>query len=292
MSKAKEQPKSQSLQSYDPTDYARFPMFLLGTGRCGSTLLQKILNSVDNVMIYGEHGGFLRQIAEAYFLNLEDKKIEKYIMSENVAGEDPLSVFESLKDPQLWSAWANSYNRETVKNNFRDFIESFFNPISLGRKMHWGFKEIRYGLGDRVLEMLADLYPKGRFVFIVRHPVEVVASKIAARMSDGIETDAHSWVEQNSYFLNFYRLNKKRSRVFHYEDLITNNNPKLKQLFDWLGFSLTDKQIKIIEVTKPSYQGRPRPVRLTDDQIDKINKIAEDLRKALNYETNFPLRDR
>jgi hypothetical protein len=283
MNEVDEQSKNESLEGYGPTDYARFPIFLLGTGRCGSTLLQKILNSVDNVMIYGEHGGFLRQIAEAYFLNLEDKKIEKYIMSQNVAGEDPTSVFESLKDPQLWSAWTNWYNQETVKNNFRDFIESFFNPISLGRKVHWGFKEIRYGLSDRVLEMLADLYPNGRFVFIFRHPVDVVASKISARMSDGIETDAHSWVDQNSYFLDFYRLNKERSRIVRYEDLIGDNSPQLDLLSDWLGFSLTDKKTNIIELTKPSYHGRPRPVRLTDDQIDEINKITKELRKALDY---------
>jgi hypothetical protein len=283
MSGAKEQPKNQSLEGCDPTDHAGFPIFLLGTGRCGSTLLQKILNSVDNIVIYGEHGGFLRQIAEAYFLNLEDRKIEKYIMSQNVAGEDPISVLESLKDPQLWSAWTNWYNRETVKNNFRDFIDSFFNPISLGGKLHWGFKEIRYGQNDRVLEMLADLYPNGRFIFMVRHPVEVVASKIAARMSDGIEIDAHRWVEQNSHFLNFYKQNKERSTVFHYEDLISKNNPQLKQLFDWLGFPLTDKQTNIIEATKPSYQGRPRPARLTDDQIYEVNEITKELRKALDY---------
>ena len=115
MSEVKEQPQPQSLEGCVPTDLARLPIFLLGTGRCGSTLLQKILNSVDNVMIYKKHGGFLRQIAEAYFLNLEDKKIEKYIMSQNVEGENPKYVFEKLKDLQLWSAWTNWYNRETVR---------------------------------------------------------------------------------------------------------------------------------------------------------------------------------
>jgi hypothetical protein len=283
MSGAKEKPKNEPLEGYDPKDYAKFPIFLLGTGRCGSTLLQKILNSVDNVMIYGEHGGFLRQIAEAYFLNLEDKKIEKYIMSQNVAGEDPTIVFERLKDPQLWSAWMNWYNRETVKKNFRDFTESFFNPIALGRKVHWGFKEIRYGLNDRVLEMLSDLYPKGRFIFMVRNPLEVVASKISARMSEGLETDVQSWVEQNTNFLDFYRLNREKSRIVRYEDLIGSNSPQLKQLFDWLGFSLTAKQTNIMELTKPSYHGRPRPVRLADDQIAKINKITTALREELDY---------
>ena len=283
MNEVEEQPKNESLEGYDPADYAKFPIFQLGTGRCGSTLMQKILNSVEDVTIYGEHGGFLRQIAEAYFLNLEDKKIAKYIMSQNIAGEDPNSVSESLKNPQLWSAWTNWYNRETVKNNFRDFIESFFNPISLGRKVHWGFKEIRYGLNDRVLEMLADLYPNGRFIFVVRNPVEVVASKISARMSAGIDADAHSWAEQNSCFLDFYRRNKERSKIFRYEDLTSSHGPQLNQLFDWLGFSLTDKQMYIIEITRPSYHGRPRPVRLTDSQIDEINNITKELRKELDY---------
>jgi len=283
MNEVDEQPKNEPLEVYDPKDYAKFPIFLLGSGRCGSTLLQKILNSIDNVTIYGEHGGFLRQIAEAYFLNLEDKKIEKYIMNQNVPGEDPTSVIESLKDPQLWTAWMNWYNRETVKKNFRDFTESFFNPIALGRKVHWGFKEIRYGLNDRVLEMLADLYPKGRFIFIVRNPAEVVASKISARMSEGLETDVESWVNQNTNFLDFYRLNKEKSRTVRYEDLIGSNSPQLEQLFDWLGFSLTDKQTNIVKLTKPSYHGRPRPVKLTDSQIDGINKITKKLRKELGY---------
>jgi hypothetical protein len=283
MTQIKQQPKEESREDHYPANDAEFPIFLLGTGRCGSTLLQKILNSVDNVAIYGEHGGFLKQIAAAYFLNLEDKMIEKYIMSQNAAGKDPISVFETLKNPQLWSAWTNWYNRETVGSNFRDFIESFFNPISLEQKVHWGFKEIRYGLDDRVPEMLADLYPDGRFVFIVRHPVDVIASKISARASDGIKADAHTWVAQNASFLNFCRLNSERSKIVHYEELISNNSKELSQLFDWLGFSLSDRQKDIIETTKPRYKGRPRPAKLTHDEVNSIQKITQELRNELGY---------
>ena len=283
MPQVKQQPKDESREDHYPQPEAKFPIFLLGTGRCGSTLLQKILNSVDNAMIYGEHGGFLKHVAAAYFLNLEDKMIEKYIMSQNVAGEEPISVFETLKNPQLWSAWTNWYNQETVRNNFRDFIESFFNPISLEQKVHWGFKEIRYGLDDRVPEMLADLYPDGRFVFIVRHPLDVIASKISARASDGIEADAHTWVAQNTYFLHFSRENSESSRIVHYEELISNDSQQLSQLFDWLGFSLSDEQRDIIETTKPSYKGRPRPAKLTDDEVNNISKITQEIRKELGY---------
>ena len=283
MTHIKQQPEGDSLEDHYPANDAEFPIFLLGTGRCGSTLLQKMLNSVDNVAIYGEHGGFLKQIAAAYFLNLEDKMIEKYIMSQNVAGKDPLSVFEILKNPQLWSAWTNWYNRRTVKDNFRDFIESFFNPVSLKQKVHWGFKEIRYGLDDRVPEMLADLYPDARFVFIVRHPVDVIASKISARASDGIEADAHTWVAQNTSFLHFCGVNSEKSKIVHYEELISNNSKELSQLFDWLGFSLSDRQKDIIETTKPRYKGRPRPAKLTHDEVNSIHKITQEVRNELGY---------
>ena len=283
MTRVKQKPKKESLEDYSSQSEKEFPIFLLGTGRCGSTLLQKILNSVENVMIYGEHGGFLKQVAAAYFLNLEDKMIEKYIMSQNVAGKDPHSVFETLKDPQLWSAWTNWYNQETVKDNFRDFIESFFNPVSLKQKVHWGFKEIRYGLNDRVLEMLADLYPDGRFVFIVRHPVEVIASKISARASEGIEPDAHTWLAQNTSFLTFFRENRERSRIVCYEELISKDGQQLSQLFDWLGFSLSDEQRNIIDSTKPRYKGRPRPAKLSDDEINTINSITQEMREELGY---------
>ncbi|MGD8313507.1 MAG: sulfotransferase [Syntrophobacterales bacterium] len=283
MPQIKQQPKDESREDRSsPTD-ANFPIFLLGTGRCGSTLLQKILNSVENIMIYGEHGGFLKDVAKAYFLNLEDKMIEKYIMSQNVAGKDPHSVFETLKNPQLWSAWTNWYNQETVKNNFRDFIESFFNPGSLKQKVHWGFKEIRYGLNDRVPEMLADLYPNGRFVFIVRHPVDVIASKISARASKGIEADSHTWVVQNTSFFNFSSENSARGKIVRYEELINNNSKELTQLFDWLGFSFSDRQKNIIETTRPRYKGRPRPAELTADEVHSIKKITQEMRDELGY---------
>ena len=65
-------------------DRQKSPIFLLGTHRSGTTLLQRIVNSSEDALIWGEHGGFLSQIAEAYFLNFEDssnKLISFYVYS-------------------------------------------------------------------------------------------------------------------------------------------------------------------------------------------------------------------
>ena len=279
----RELPADKFLKKDHPRKRGKFPIFILGTGRCGSTLLQKIINSVDDAMIYGEHGGFLKEIAKAYFINLENEKIQKYIMAKNISAKDPASVLEILKNPRLWSAWTNWYNKEAIRDNFRSFIESFFNPGSLKHKMYWGFKEIRYGPGDRVMEMLSDLYPEARFIFIIRHPVDVVASKISVRMSDGIEADAHKWAEQNAFFLSFGRKNSRRSIIVRYEDLINKDGLQLKQLFDWLGFSASDRQSNIIESTRPDEAEGPKRERLDAEVIVKIEKITQDLRLELGY---------
>ena len=45
----------------------RPPILLLGSGRCGSTLLQRVLNSSPEITVWGEHAGFLTSIAQSYF---------------------------------------------------------------------------------------------------------------------------------------------------------------------------------------------------------------------------------
>jgi hypothetical protein len=83
--------------------------------------------------------------------------------------------------------------------------------------------------------------------------------------------------------LDFFRENSERSRVVCYEEIIGNNSKQLSQLFDWLGFALSDEQRDIIETTKPSYKGRPQPAKLTHDEVSSINKITQEIRNELGY---------
>ena len=42
------------------------PIFLFGSGRSGTTLVHRLLNSVDGVYLWGEQGRFIKHMAEAY----------------------------------------------------------------------------------------------------------------------------------------------------------------------------------------------------------------------------------
>ena len=150
------------------TPPAAHPLFVLGGHRGGTTLLQRLLNSYDDVAVWGEHEGVLTPIADAYF-----------------RGADSAALFSNVRasprasDPrQDWQAWMSAVDRDAWDASFRRLVTSLFLPADADHVRHWGFKEIRYGTtpGDRAIELLARLFPDARFAFIVRNPFNMLAS--------------------------------------------------------------------------------------------------------------------
>ncbi len=278
------------------------PIFLLGTHRSGTTLLQRILNSSEDVVIWGEHGGFLSQVAEAYFFNFEDKTILHNIPKYNNPLHTPRATLRELKNPKSWPAWCNWYSQKELRDIFRSFIENFFNPPDLKKNVFWGFKEIKYGQGCRTLEMLSDLYPNAKFIFIIRNPIDIVAAHyfkhLKKRSGLGnqltisqakelkkdceftMEQEAEAWRKQNNYFMDFKEKNSHKSFLVVYEDLIS--EPSIAEsVLKWLGVSYsTDKIFEILQMkegrgeTVKAGEGKPRSI-LTNNEIDKIIRITK-----------------
>ena len=264
-----------------------FPIFLLGSGRSGTTLLQRILNSADDVLIWGEHGGFLKQIAEAYFQNQTDKEIDKQIFVQNPVAKDPSLDFNALKLRKIGYSWMNWYGRNEIDVNFRGLIDSFFNPEGMARS-HWGFKEIRYGLEDRVMEMLAALYPEARFVFIVRNPIDVVASQVVMGWYGDAQHLAKSWANQNRAILDFCHTHEERSHLVRFEELIAPDSSAIPNLFDWLGFTATQKQREILAMEegvwkKTRKDGKSHGEMFSAWQRRKVLRIVRAQKRALGY---------
>jgi hypothetical protein len=146
-------------------------VFVLGAARTGTTLLQRLLNAYEDVLVWGEHEGFLEPVATGLFRALESRNIF-----------DPSKrVTDAVRDSrpgERWQAWMNWGEPEDWKDAFRAFLERLFVPDGLPGKRWWGFKEIRYmaNPADRTLDLLRELYPDALFAFIVRHPLNAIAS--------------------------------------------------------------------------------------------------------------------
>ena len=143
------------------------PLFVLGGHRGGTTLLQRLLNSYDDVTIWGEHEGVLTPIAEAYFRGADSKAMFADVRASGAS------------DPQRdWQAWMSAVDRNAWDASFHRLVTSLFLPASSDGLRYWGFKEIRYGTtpGDRAVDLLAKLFPDARFVFLMRNPFNMLAS--------------------------------------------------------------------------------------------------------------------
>jgi hypothetical protein len=220
------------------------PLFLIGSARSGTTLLQRVLNSAKGNYIFGEHGGFLKQIAESYNL------FGKEDIAKNIDFKTG-NIQNHVKDPRKWVAWSNKFDKEDLKNYYKNFIINFFRPDATDVG-YWGFKEIRYcDANNNVLKFLLELFPEAKFVFIVRNPFDVLKSQIQVfdnNERNNFRNRVNDWKNRNRLFLEFLKDEKENCFLIKYEDLIDKNSPSLKDLFLFLGLDFTKDQTDVLDL--------------------------------------------
>jgi hypothetical protein len=203
------------------------PVVLVGSGRCGSTLLQSILNTNPCFLIWGEHNGFLRHVAAAYFACAHSPLPR----DENLSAAERM---DGLRDIDRWAGWDNLNGKSEFRERFRHFIRGFFvEPEAV--HLRWGFKEIRYlhGTNDQTLRLMFECFPEMRLIVLVRAPEPTIFSILSrwtySRRRDGnIDTQeldcrimavADRWVTQYQQLHSFCVANSSKCLQIRYEDL-------------------------------------------------------------------------
>lgn len=143
------------------------PVFLLaGGGRTGSTLIQRLMISSGEVMIWGEHGGIilpqLRRLLYQTRAWFEKANSRTHLADFSKGGH---------------AAWIPNINpgEPYMLAGCRAFLEQSLGAAArdLGYP-RWGFKEIRYGADE--VRLLQALFPRAGFVFLVRNPASCLRS--------------------------------------------------------------------------------------------------------------------
>jgi Sulfotransferase family len=268
------------------------PVLLAGSGRCGSTLLQSVLNTNKEFLIWGEHNGFLRQVAAAYYE-------AKHPRFPDRSGASATRRIKLLRDTKRWPAWDNLCGEAEFLEHFRTFIRSFFaDPAE--RSTRWGFKEIRYAQSsdDFTLKLMFELFPQTRLIVLVREPKATIFSVVSHWMfADQRQGDienreldakilgaAHSW---NMQYLNLNSLSQAHASnclSLHYEDL-GNPKPYLK-LARFLETSGFDFQSVVAQV-KDASNKTDRTALLVRQRMQElqpeIDAATEAARAAYGY---------
>jgi hypothetical protein len=234
------------------------PVVLAGSGRCGSTLLQSILNTNKEFLIWGEHNGFLRQVAAAYYEGQHQRFPDR-------SGISTTRRIKRLRDTTRWPAWDNLCGEAEFQEHFRTFVRSFFaHPTEPSTR--WGFKEIRYARNskDFALKLMFELFPETRLIVLVREPQATIFSVVshwvfADQRKGDIENQeldskilgaAHSWNVQYVHLNSLLHAHASNCLLLHYEHL---GNPKsYQQLARFLGTSGFDFRSVVADVKDPS----------------------------------------
>ncbi|MBW2269957.1 MAG: sulfotransferase [Deltaproteobacteria bacterium] len=140
------------------------PIFVFGSGwRCGSTLVQRLLCSHPDVRVWGESRDLVEHLMHGW---------------ETVEGLQTLSSKnqENLEREghQGWIAVLNP-GFDHFERGMRELLRRYLaEPARAEGRPRWGFKEVRCDAA--AARWLAHLFPEARFLFLVRHPQDCVAS--------------------------------------------------------------------------------------------------------------------
>lgn len=221
------------------------PIAIISSGRSGSTLLQRIINSNDEFLISGEHGGLLAPLSKMWKMNTEDPDIIKFIGQR----QKTVNEFESnLRNIQSWPAWECGFTQEDIQEKIKSIIEIMFNK---NHKKTWGFKEIRYSKDDFVCEMIYSIYPSSRIIFLIRNPFHIIRSHFTTFHTNFLEkalsgnTEFSKRVEVlfenlcvdiSKQLKNFNQNQHACNSIFlRYEDIANGMDGVFKKLEEFLG---------------------------------------------------------
>jgi hypothetical protein len=143
----------------------RAPLLVLAAGqRCGSTLVQRLLSSHPQVLIWGEHAGQLRQL-----LAIGDR-----LRTWTTDFGDPGRLGFARSGYQSFMANMTP-EADRIDRATRAYLEQLFaRPAQEAGRPIWGFKEVRYGLLEA--NAVRRLFPDCRVLHIVRDPRDVLRS--------------------------------------------------------------------------------------------------------------------
>ncbi|WP_421890629.1 sulfotransferase family protein [Marinoscillum sp.] len=258
------------------TGLAEQPFFVLGSGRNGSTLLNRMLN---------QHSGLFLP-SEQYFLG---NSIIKYKLYNFLIWRDLMKVIAGELMPvtgsHTWDFGAeeifvelNGANDKSLQN----VLDAIFRTYGLKNKVAFSQWGDTTPLNTYYIPELVSVFPKARFIFLLRDGRDVVASykrggeAYLGKLAEPQQAAIH-WV----HAVKEYQKLQKQTEVLliRYEDLVTQPEVELMKVCDHLGVAYEPNILSYHHraPTAPMYQEPQHAKILKPVDASSIGSWKDDL---------------
>ena len=207
------------------------PIFILGYPRSGTSLLRSLINSHEEIVIPPECG-FIEWLNPKFKNTIDVKKfVEQLMDTKKIEGwglnKKELEKYILSSSPQTYQQLC--------------YLTYKFYGESLGKNVkYWGDKNNYY---IEHLDELGELFPKAKYIWLVRNPKDVVASQINVmklreskykpNFSSDILELVTQWLKSNKNISKFLR--SKPYYFLTYEKLLTSPEKQMSNVFDFIG---------------------------------------------------------
>lgn len=236
------------------------PIFLLSLPRSGSTLLQRVLAADEEISTAPEPWVLLPQI---YALR-ESGAFAEY---GHVPAARAISAFaRSLPDGEA------DYFEEV-----RTFVLNLYGKASTGAGRYFLDKTPRYYF---IADDLFRVFPEGKFIFLWRDPLAVVASIVETwgRGKWNLERWRHDLFDGVPALVGTYERHAERSAALRFEDLVSDPERSLRMLSDYLDIPYNPSIITAfadvrLDARMGDKRGTARYGTLSTDPLDKWKSV-------------------
>jgi hypothetical protein len=209
-------------------------------GRSSSTALQRILNSSEEIFIFGEHHGIIENLVNCYFSASE--------FNHETRAKELNKLIDCFKTKQHTSFYANATNdTRPIGEEIKKLIVNLLKPPLEYSRI--GYKEINI-TSQLSLLRIQKFFPNSHFIFLFRNPLLQWGSVGFLKSFWDYSQSLNTFLEEYERIANIY-LNTCLERAFFVEDISLKDREKVQKITKKVNLSNFDSSLigKIISST-------------------------------------------
>lgn len=218
------------------------PFFIVGSGRSGNTLLRRIMVQSPGIHIPPETY-VLPSLIKLYRQN--SHLLWRQLVNLMLANIEYYPEFDTFKLSSLRELAAKLYDIPEDQRSLALIIDEFFrfHAVKTGKQCdRWGDKT---PLNTLFLDRISSVFPKAQYVNIVRDGIDVAYSYVDTGLYDELEAAGKRWKESIIKADKFISKNPSSVLTIHYEDLVSNPEPTVQQVCNFLQIQYHDSMLSV-----------------------------------------------